>query len=201
MKRVLLTAFGPYGAWEENASWLSLVELTCELPVAPAVTTRLYPVDFDVVRERLEEDLSSDFDCAIHLGQAPGAACLQLEAIGINVQAASATDPQQPQPLIADGPVAFQSTLPLASWAGRLRGAGIPARVSYHAGTFLCNATLYMTHYLCERYAWRTQATFLHLPLNCSQVFARDGDYPSLPSSVAAQAIRLILSELTDSIA
>ncbi len=196
MPRVLITAFGPYGSWKENASWMALVELTRDLPDAPDVTTRLYPVDFDVVRERLEQDLLAGFDYALHLGQAPGASTIQLEAIGINVNAAPIADTNQPEPLIADGPVAYQSVLPLAHWAGLLRGTGIPARVSYHAGTFLCNATLYLTHYLCQQHAWDTQATFVHLPLTCSQVFTNEKTLPSMPSDVAAKAIRLILEQL-----
>ncbi len=198
MPRVLITAFGPYGSWKENASWLALVELTRNLPNSPDITTRLYPVDFDVVRQRLEEDLLSGFDYALHLGQAPGAASIQLEAIGINVNAAPITDPNQPQPLIADGPVAYRSTLPLAHWAGLLRGVGIPARVSYHAGTFLCNATLYLTHYLCQQCSWATRATFVHLPLTCSQIYTHEKELPSMPSSVAADAIRLILEQLDE---
>ena len=50
MPRVLITAFGPYGKWAENASWLALVELTRHLPAQPEITTRRYPVDLEVVR-------------------------------------------------------------------------------------------------------------------------------------------------------
>ena len=57
--RVLITAFEPYDRWRENSSWLALVELTKELPREPHVTTRLYPVDFGLVRSKLEEDLAS----------------------------------------------------------------------------------------------------------------------------------------------
>lgn len=199
MSRVLITAFGPYGGWEENASWLALVELTRHLPRTPEITTRLYPVDLDVVSQRLLEDLNRGYDYALHLGQAPGASSILLEAIGINVNAAPVTDPDQPQPLVADGPVAYQSDLPLARWAGLLRGAGVPARVSYHAGTYLCNATLYLTHFLCERHRWDTRAAFVHLPLACSQTFTREEELPSMPSSVAADAIRVILDQLDPS--
>ena len=148
MPRVLITAFGPYGHWLENSSWLALVELTRQLPAAPEITTRLYPVDLAVVSERLIQDLPGQ-DYAIHFGQAPGATSVQLEAIGINVGAASIHDLDQPQPLVREGPIAYQSQLPLAAWAGLLRDTGIPARVSYHAGTYLCNATLYLTHFFC----------------------------------------------------
>lgn len=199
MNRVLITAFGPYRSWSSNASWLALVELTRQLPATPQITTRLYPVDFAIVSQRLVEDLPGH-DVAIHLGQAPGSAAVLLESIGINVRAAEVRDADQPQPLAADGPVAYQSRLPLGVWAGRLRDAGILARVSYHAGTFLCNATLYWTHYLCERHAWPIRATFVHLPLTATQTLANsDGEpLPSLPSTVAADALRLILAQLAD---
>ena len=85
MPTVLVTAFEPYDCWPENSSWLTLVELTKNLPDAPAVTTRLYPVDVGAMRKRLSKDLEADYDYALHLGQAPGAACVRLEAIGINV--------------------------------------------------------------------------------------------------------------------
>jgi pyroglutamyl-peptidase len=199
MSRVLITAFGPYGSWLDNSSWLALVELTRSLPPAPEITTRLYPVDLAAVTERLNQDLPGQ-DYAIHLGQAPGATSVQLEAIAINVGAAAIDDMDQPQPLVPDGPIAYQSQLPLAAWAGMLRESGIPARVSYHAGTYLCNATLYMTHFLCERRGWGTRATFVHLPLTVSQAVqgAHEEQLPSMPSTTAADAIRLILEQVAD---
>jgi len=197
MPRVLITAFGPYGPWSENSSWTALVELTRSLPSVPEITTRLYPVNVAAVTERLKEDLAGK-DYALHLGQAPGATGVQLEAIGINVRAAALDDPDQPQPLVPHGPTAYQSQLPLAAWAAKLRQAGIPATVSYHAGTFLCNATLYLTHYLSAQQGWPVRATFLHLPLTVSQAMHGDSGHPraSMPSSIAADAVRLILEEL-----
>jgi pyroglutamyl-peptidase len=199
MPRVLITAFGPYGKWAENSSWLALVELTRQLPALPEITTRLYPVDLATVTERLTQDLPGH-DYVLHLGQAPGATSVQLEAIGINVRAGGVDEAAAPQPLVADGPTAYQSRLPLAAWADKLRRAGIPARVSYHAGTFLCNATLYLTHFFCEKHQWPIGAAFVHLPLTVNQAIGGgQGEHlPSMPSSAAADAIRLILEELTN---
>ena len=70
MTRVLLTAFEPYDRWKANASWLALVQITHDLPIAPEITTRLYPVDFGVMKSRLADDLHGNFDYALHLGQA-----------------------------------------------------------------------------------------------------------------------------------
>ncbi len=198
MPNVLITAFDAYDCWKENSSWLALVELTRNLPAQPQITTRRYPVDFAAVREKLTADLAANYDFALHLGQAPGSARVRLEAIGINVGGTSAEMPDQFQPLVADGPVAFRSQLPLANWAAKLREAGIPAQVSYHAGTYLCNATLYLSHLVSQQQGWNTRAAFIHLPLAPSQVLNGREDTASLPTTMAAQALRLIIEELRD---
>jgi pyroglutamyl-peptidase len=193
MPSVLITAFEPYAVWEENSSWLALVELTKDLPKVPDITTRLYPTDFAIVQERLAADLEANFDYALHLGQAPGSGRIQLEAMGLNVEAAG---PDEFRPLVPDGPAAYQSVLPLPLWARKLREAGIPSRVSYHAGTYVCNATLYLSHYFAEQGGLKTRSTFVHLPLDLAQVVHADRDTPAWPRKTLATAIGLILEEL-----
>ena len=196
MTRVLLTAFEPYAHYTQNSSWLALVELVKDLPANPEVVTRLYPVDFDTVCERLEQDLAQGFDYSIHLGQAPGSARIQLEAIGINMGGRSSQPPDEHQPLIPTGPTAYQTTLPLNHWAKLLRKTNTPTQVSYHAGTYLCNATLYFAHYLTEQKKLPTRSVFIHLPLDTAQVIDETRDVPSLPRTDVANALRLILDEL-----
>jgi pyroglutamyl-peptidase len=196
MSRVLLTAFKPYDRWPCNASWLALVELTKNLPAVPEITTRLYDVDFEHVRGRLAEDLAADYDYALHVGQAPGSTRVQLESIGINVGGHSRQLPDDFLPLDPAGPVAYRSRLPLSRYAHKLREANIPAQVSYHAGTYLCNATLYLTHHEIYHQGLKTQAAFIHLPLDTSQVMEEEDILPSLSASESARALALILEEL-----
>lgn len=198
MASVLITAFEPYDRWDANSSWLALVELTRELPSEPRITTRRYPVDFAAVRERLADDLAAGYDFALHLGQSPGLARVHLEAVGLNIGGTSQQLPDQFQPLVPNGPVAYRSDLPLADWAMKLRAAGIPAQVSFHAGTYLCNATLYLTHHLCRERGWKTKATFVHLPLATEQAVRERHDIASLPPQVTARALQLILEELRE---
>jgi pyroglutamyl-peptidase len=195
MTRVLITAFEPYDRWQANASWLALVELTKNLPELPEVVTRLYPVDYDEVRRRLESDLAGGYDVALHVGQAPGSAAVQLEAVGINVAQGGTADGEA-RPLVEGGPVAYRSNLPLSDWAAMLRSAGIPSQVSYHAGTYLCNAALYLSHHLAQQTGQATRSAFLHLPLAPAQVVLDRSPAPSMPSELCAAAIRLILAEL-----
>jgi pyroglutamyl-peptidase len=170
--------------------------LTRDLPEEPKVVTRRYPVDFEQTRSRLFEDLGADYDFVVHLGQAPGIGRIHLEAVGINVGGHSSLLPDQFQPLVADGPAAYRSSLPLADWAGQIRQLGIPCQVSYHAGTYLCNALLYLTHHIVSEQRLKTQAAFIHLPLAPQQVLGDRQDVPSLPSTLCAEAVRLIVRSL-----
>ncbi len=194
MSTVLITAFEPYERWQTNASWLALVHLTQSLPTAPQVTTRLLPVNFERVKSLLAEELAANYDYAIHLGQAPGRARIELEAVALNV--ARDHDGHSDRPLCEDGPLSYRTSLPLYEWAGKVRSAGIPIDVSFHAGTFLCNAALYLTHYYAQRMGLKTQATFIHLPLDTSQVTGEPKDTPSLPADLSAGALRLILEAI-----
>lgn len=196
MPRILVTAFEPYDRWPENASWLALVELTRELPTNALIVTRRYPVDFEAARSRLADDLAANYDVALHLGQAPGIGRIHLEAIGVNVAGRRDQSPDQYQSLAAGGPAAYHSELPLAEWSATIRAAGIPCQVSHHAGTYLCNALLYWTHHLAGERGLKTQATFVHLPLAPEQLLGEQQDWPSLPSTMGAQAVRLMLAEI-----
>jgi pyroglutamyl-peptidase len=194
---LLITAFEPYDRWQENSSWLALVELTRDLPPGPKVVTRRYPVDFQAARSLLYEDLTAEYDYALHLGQAPGIGRIHLEAIGVNIGGHSSQTPDQFQPLVPGGPAAYQTALPLAEWAGLVRSAGIPCHVSYHAGTFLCNALLYLSQHIAREQGLKTQTTFIHLPLAPVQALAERQDWPSLDSGACAEAIRIILRALS----
>ena len=199
MPRVLLTAFEPFDGWRTNSSWLALVELTKDLPRSPQVTTRLYPVDLEQLRQRLSQDLARGFDIVLHTGQATGSSCIQLETVALNL-ALSPADPAEPcAPLVPDGPLAYRSGLPAADLSGLLRQSGIPAQVSYHAGTYLCNAALYLSHHYAASSQRSIQALLLHLPLDTSQVIDSPNHLASLPAATSAQAIRLILQRLAES--
>jgi pyroglutamyl-peptidase len=198
MPTVLITAFDAYGHWQQNSSWLALVELTRSLPDRPTVTTRRYPVDFQTMRDRLAADLKGNYDYAIHLGQAPGHGRIELEAVGLNVAGTHEQMPDEFDVLSDDGPVAYRTGLPLADWAAKIRRAGIPCQVSYHAGTFLCNAALYLSHLLAEQNSLTTRPVFVHLPLEVSQALTESKDVATMPATTMAAAIRLILDELAE---
>ncbi len=195
--RVLLTAFEPYDDWTENSSWMALAELLKSRPATVELITRRYPVDLEKLRERLHQDLQKNPDIVLHLGQSPGTAAIKLEAIAVNV-AGCVDEHGRALPAIVDsGTVAYQSSMPLERWVEKLRGSGIPTIVSYHAGTYLCNATMYLSHYWCQTRSERTRIGLVHLPLATEQIAGSGRSLPSLPVATLAQALRLIIEDLS----
>ncbi len=199
MPRVLLTAYGPYDDWPTNASWLVLQEVTRDSPANVELLTRLYPVDFAEVKSRLADDLSEGVDVAIHLGQSPGLGRIELEAIGLNLACERDERPEEAKRLVEEGPAAYLSELPLASWARLLRADGIPAEVSHHAGAYLCNAAHYLSHHIAAERGLPTKATFLHLPLDPSQVLQGGNNLASQSTEATARGVRLILDDIAQS--
>jgi pyroglutamyl-peptidase len=192
---VLLTAFQPYDRWTTNASQLAMEMLARDLPASPDVTTRILPVDFDAVKRLLADELVANYDYALHVGQAPGSTAIRLEAVALNVACDKTNQPHRP--LCDDGPLAYRSTLPLHDWRDRIEDAGIPAEVSFHAGTFLCNAAMYLTQYFSEQLGLKTQAAFIHLPLDPSQITECEPRGACLSTAAAARAIQIVLEQLT----
>jgi pyroglutamyl-peptidase len=194
MTSVLLTAFEPYGRWSSNASWLTLVELTKSLPSSIKLTTRLFPVDYAQTQVLIQEELAANHDVAIHLGQAPGRAKISLEQVALNC---AETGGGHFRPLISDAPAAYFSPLPLSDWSATLKRNGLPSEVSFHAGTFLCNAIFYYSSHYAITMGLKTESFFLHLPLDVSQIVDDpDSHMPSLPVQQSAVALRLILDEI-----
>ncbi len=97
------------------------------------------------------------------------------------------------RPLVADGPLAYSSSILAGPISERIRLAGIPVGVSHHGGTYLCNAALYYALHQIASQELPCQAVFVHLPLDITQAAAYSAPIASLPSAVSAQALRIIL--------
>ena len=194
--RVLITAFEPYDVWQQNSSWEALVELLHRRGAMNGVSTRRYPCDLGQLVERLNKDLSAGYDAVLHLGQAPGASRIQLEAIALNVAGMTEASGDFFGPLVPRGPVAYRTIFPLNDWYRALRQHSIPCSVSYHAGTYLCNAILYLTQYWFEQHNLNRPVGFMHIPLTSEQTIQSMRDLPSMSKQQAAEAISIVLDQI-----
>ena len=197
--RILLTAFEAYEQWSENSSWLTLIELLQTQSHQADLVTRRYPVDLVGLRERLYRDLQLGFDAVIHLGQCPGSPSIKLEMLAVNFAGRVESNGEELGVIVDDGPLAYRTQLPMGRWADLLRQNSIPAAVSYHAGTFLCNATMFLSLHYGHQLPKCPQVGFIHLPLTTQQVASSASSIACLPVETLARAVRLLLDDLSAS--
>lgn len=196
MFRLLLTCFEPYGIHPQNASRFCLDEFLASPTEKVDIVCREYPVDFEQTRSLLASDWQSPPDGVIHLGQAPGTPAIQLETFAINVGMIPDMPPEGAFPLDRHGPAAIRSVFPVQSVAPELRRAGIPCVVSYHAGTYLCNAVYYWSMQHAQALGGTVPVVFVHLPLDPRQNLVGRNPLPSLPSTICAAGLRIIVQAI-----
>jgi pyroglutamyl-peptidase len=194
--RVLLTAFDSYDQWPTNSSWMALVEYLRTRQSSIELTTRRYPVELSAMQAKLNEDLQRGYDAVMHLGQAPGAGVVRLESIALNIGGLVDNSNEELGMLVASAPLAYRSSMPIGRWVEKLRQARVPACVSYHAGTYLCNAIMYLSHHWFAQQKLDVPVGFMHLPLASEQVSSEGPHLPSLPLSTLSRAIDVVMSEL-----
>jgi len=197
--KILLTAFEPYEQWADNSSWLTMVELLKQRPTDCQLVTRRYPVDLPSVREQLYRDLVQGFDAVLHTGQAPGCTAIRLETLAINFAGRVDNSGEELNSILEDSPLAYRSQMPVGNWSNILREKAIPATVSYHAGTFLCNATMFLSLHYGQQLPHKDRVAFIHLPLTTCQAAGGLISMPSLPVEVLATAVRLVINDLSRS--
>ena len=167
MRSLVFTGFGPFGDVAFNPSW------DCAQAAAEAAPSggaaELLAVTVDAASDAARR-WAADDTLLVHFGVAARREHVSLERFAHNwwqdLGDAAATR------LLANGPTALESRLPLGAWAQALDGAAdLPWRVSHDAGNYVCNATLYHSLLAAERYA-RCDAVFVHVPA-CDAELAR----------------------------
>ena len=195
--QVLLTAFEPFAGDPVNPSLLIARQLDGEFIAGARVVAVELPCVFHRALAVLDEALGRTRPTlAVALGLAAGREGLSIERVAINVDDARIPDNAgvQPidQPIVADGPAAYFSTLPIKAMVDALREREIAASVSQTAGTFVCNHVFYgVRHHLANRPDVR--AGFVHVPWLPEQAAARPGE-PSLPLAVQVEAVRMLIA-------
>lgn len=197
MRRVLLTGFEPFGGRALNPSW----EVARSLDGAEIGGAAVAAVRLPVVWGRAIEELAGQIagvspDAVVCLGES-GRAEICPERVAVNVSDSESADNAgcvlDGEPIAADGPAAYFSTLPVKEIVSAVRAAGVPARLSDTAGTYLCNHVMYgLLHRLATR-GRRIPAGFIHVPRLPEQVAAAGGGGPSMALGTQVQGIAAAL--------
>jgi pyroglutamyl-peptidase len=188
VKTVLLSGFEPFNGAAINPSWEAARALDGWSGPGFTVVARQLPCVFGAAFDALRGAIAQVRpDIVIAVGQAGGRSEISLERVAINIDDATIRDNAGAQPVdtpvVADGPAAYFSTLPVKAIVRALRLRGFPAGVSQTAGTFVCNHVFYgLMHHTAGQ---PVRAGFIHVPFLPEQA----ADRPERPPSMALRDI------------
>jgi pyroglutamyl-peptidase len=194
-KIILLTGFAPFGGERSNPSWEVASQLEGHGFNGIVVKSMRMPVNCNRASRAVTDAITSLAPAAVlGLGQAGGRPVLSLEKVAINL-----ADPRsererdgglQGKPVIAGGPDAYFTSLPLAAILRTLKRHHIPAAISLSAGVYVCNTVMYSALHTLRRR--RIPAGFIHLPYEAAQAaHHRAVASMSLPTMIAGVEIVL----------
>jgi pyroglutamyl-peptidase len=190
MTKVLLTGFEPFGKATLNPSGEIVKQISGD-----NIVTAILPVAYAQSAERLLALIAEhNPDVVISLGQAEGRTHVSPERIAINLDDARLADNEgvvrNDVPIIAGGPVAYESTLPIKDIVKAINDAGVPAAVSLSAGAFLCNHVFYVAQDHFK--GTKVRSGFVHVPLMDEQT----GEFPGLPTMPLDQMVKAVRTML-----
>ena len=171
---MLLTGFEGYGGRSDNPSAMVAEHFSGSVIGGESIVAEVLPVTLHNIRENIESLIDQHKPrFVVCLGLAPGEPMIRVEKLAVNqadFQIGDNNGDLTRGPLLNGGPAAFEATLPVHSIYDDLLDAGFPARVSYTAGAFLCNAVSYYALQYCSERSPETAVGFIHLPYLPSQV-------------------------------
>lgn len=158
---IIVTGFEPFGGSETNASWEAVKEMA-------GVRAVLLPVSFKKAAGMIRALAAEQPAAILCVGEAGGRSAVSFERVAVNLMDARIPDNDgwQPadEPVCPGRPAAWFSTLPVREAAEAVKQAGIPAELSYSAGTYVCNAVFYSLMDEIERRKLNTRGGFIHVP-------------------------------------
>ena len=172
--KIIVTGFDPFGGEPLNSSY-EAVKLLPESIENHEIIKICLPTTFEGSAEVLiKAIIKQQPQIVVCVGQAGGRTDISIEKLAINLQDSNIADNNGIQPIdkaiIENAPNAYFSNLPVKKIVEKIRNNKIPASVSYSAGTFICNHTMYnLLHYIYTDYP-DLIGGFIHVPYLPEQV-------------------------------
>jgi len=196
--RFLITGFAPFGGSRVNPSYEAVKRIPDTLGGHEIFRAEI-PVVYDRCGAELEALIGRyEPDCVLCLGQAAGREGISLENTAVNVKAASTPDNDgvmySGEKIVPDGAESLRARLPLKEICTLLNEAGIRAKISYSAGTYVCNALMYHLLRWAEENDPDLLCGFIHIPVDESQLASFAPGTPFMPISEVVRAIKVVIA-------
>lgn len=190
MTTVLLTGFEPFAGDATNPSGEAVRAVAAGWSGPEELIVEVLPVTFDRADAQLRALIDRHRpDVVIATGLAGGRTQVTPERVAINLADARIPDNDGAQPvdrpIVEGAPAAYFATVPVKAMAAAMGEAGIPAAVSYSAGTFVCNHVMFAALHATASTPG-ARAGFVHVPYASEDA---PGGAPSLPLDDIVRAL------------
>lgn len=203
MPTILLTGFEPFDRETINPSW-ELVQRFAERSFGDHYQVQVAQLacEFGNAIDQLVDLLDRHQpEIVVCIGQAGGRADFSIERVAINLDDARIPDNAGAQPIdqsiVADGPAAYFSSLPLKKIIRKLRDHGIPTNISHTAGTYVCNHVFYGLMHYANTHPQLRHAGFVHIPYLPAQACHHPGA-ASMSLESLEKALVLLVETILD---
>ncbi|BCN30009.1 pyroglutamyl-peptidase I [Anaeromicropila herbilytica] len=198
--KILLTGFEPFGGEEMNPSYEIIKRMPDTIEGCEIIKLELPTVfqeSFIVLKEAM--DLYQP-DVVLSIGQAANRFGITVEKVAINLVDSKIPDNQgnQPRDMIIreDGETAYFSNIPVRAIVDNMKEAGIPADISYTAGTYVCNYILYQELYCCNHINKDMRAGFIHVPYATVQGAKKERMVPTMSMDDMKRALEVAIKTI-----
>lgn len=199
--KILVTGFDPFGNEKINPAIESVKRLPDNIKGADIIKLEINTVAFKSLEQIKNAIIKEKPDVVLSVGQAGGRFDITVEKVGINLDDFRIKDNEGNQfidrPVFADGPAAYFSTLPVKAMVENIKANGIPASVSYSAGTFICNHVLYGVLYMAANEFNNIKAGFIHIPFLTEQVLDKK-NMPSMDINTLVKGLTHAIEAIVD---
>lgn len=200
--KLLITGFDPFGGEKINPAYEAVKRLPDQIKGADIIKMEI-PTVFEKEGKILEKGiLEHNPDAVICVGQAGGRSAITVEKVAVNLMEARIPDNDGKKPLdrpvCEDGENAYFAKLPVKAMVQNIREHRIPAKVSYTAGTFVCNDVMYRLLYMIDRKFPDMKGGFIHVPYLPEQVVNLPDGTPSMSAQMIADALEYALEAVAE---
>lgn len=196
MSKVLVTGFDPFGGEVQNPSFEVLKLLPRHIgsaEIVPLEVPTVFYKAFEVLKDAINVHKP---DLVICVGQAGGRAAITLEKVAINLNDARIPDNMGQAlvdtAIVENGPTAYFTNLPIKAMMSNILASGIPAAISYSAGTFVCNHIFYLLMHLIVTEQPTIRGGFIHVPYSEQQAASKPKE-PSMSLITICKALEIAI--------
>ena len=162
MSKILVTGFEPWDDWPHNPSGDIALALDGQKVGGCEIVSAVLPVVHGEDIALVKAMMATHHPLAVvSLGLHGSASVLHIERVAVNLKVIEGDD----LPVVAGGPDSYFATLPTRKMVTAIQeGAQVPAKLTYSAGTFLCNHIMYSTLHHVAISGVDVLAGFIHIP-------------------------------------